>query len=98
MPVHARYFNTLAYQATMFLIELFVSTFEMLIYGVILYSMSGLSGGLISEKFLYFWVRLFRQLFDETSEQKFPDDAHAHALLTRAFFLVDRRLWSRLRW
>ena len=85
----------------MFLIELFVSTFEMLIYALILYSMSGLSGGLISEKFLYFWVR-FLQL--SGGVWFFGHDlifllVVASLLITiRLVRVADRQHWWGLRW
>ena len=54
----AGYFHSIAFHATLFLIELLMSTFEMFLYSFILYIMSGLSNGVISEKFLYFWLSL----------------------------------------
>ena len=54
----AGYFSALPFQSTMFLLELFVVIVEMLIYTAILYSMTGLSDGIISEKFLFMWATL----------------------------------------
>ena len=52
----AGYYRALAYHAALFLTELPVSGLETFIYASILYKLCGLSMGIVSFKFLYFWL------------------------------------------
>ena len=50
------YFRAVAWQFAMFIVELPIAIVEMLLYCLLLYSLTGMKGGVMSYNFLYFWL------------------------------------------
>ena len=108
----AGYFRPWAYHAALFFTELPISGLEMFIYASILYKLCGLSMGVVSFKFLYFWldiwsVNMIAWSFNLVGTYISPSDIVATAfcpsvmalfLLFSGFLIPKSGMPSGLRW